>query len=175
MYVPAETMAAWLPGPPTFAAPVSREAGLFESVLRAHRALDRQADRLTQEGAFGSLLEALARQQGRTDQPETGFSRGVKRARAYIDEKFASDFSLDDLAGFAGLSRFHLVRIFKRATGLTPVAYRNQRRIDAARRLLRRGLPIAEIALEVGFADQSHLTRQFQRLMGTSPARYRQQ
>jgi AraC-like DNA-binding protein len=44
-----------------------------------------------------------------------------------------------------------------------------------ARRLLRRGEPIAEVAADVGFVDQSHLTRQFQRVMGTTPARYAQQ
>ncbi|WP_414882953.1 helix-turn-helix domain-containing protein [Sphingomonas sp. Leaf208] len=42
----------------------------------------------------------------------------------------------------------------------------------AARRLLLAGQPIAEVALDVGYADQSHLTRQFQRIVGVSPARY---
>lgn len=177
MYVARATIASWLSEAPTFPAPISRDPALFEAVSTAHSILDRPGDRLTQEAAFAALLDALA---GHAD-GSAGRSRdrpahsGVRRARHYIDECYASDFSLEDLAGLAGLSRFHLLRTFKRATGLTPVAYRNQRRIEAARRLLRVGLPIAEIALELGFADQSHLTRQFQRLVGTSPARYRQQ
>jgi AraC-like DNA-binding protein len=176
MYVASETLAAWLSEPLTFAAPVSRVPSLFDAVSTAHASLERPADRLTQEAAFAALLNALTRNadvSARKSRLQT--HGGVERAREYIDECFASDFSLEDLAGQAGLTRFHLVRTFKRATGLTPVAYRNQRRVEAARRLLHGGLPIAEIAFAVGFADQSHLTRQFQRLVGTSPARYRQQ
>jgi AraC-like DNA-binding protein len=176
MYVTSETMAAWLPEALTFPAPVSRVATLFEAVSIAHAILDGPADHLTQEAAFATLLNELARNADVcAGKIQAEAHSGVRRARTYIDECFASDFSLEDLAGLAGLTRFHLVRTFKRATGLTPVAYRNQRRVEAARRLLQRDLSIAEIALEVGFADQSHLTRQFQRLMGTSPARYRQQ
>jgi AraC-like DNA-binding protein len=174
--VASETVAAWLSEPLTFAAPVSTVPSLFDAVSTAHAILARPADRLTQEAAFAALLNALSRNADVTTRKSQAQTHsGVKRAREYIDECFASDFSLEDLAVLAGLTRFHLVRTFKRATGLTPVAYRNQRRVEAARRLLHGGSPIAEIALAVGFADQSHLTRQFQRLMGISPARYRQQ
>ncbi|MDQ8756194.1 AraC family transcriptional regulator [Sphingosinicella sp. LHD-64] len=176
MYVPRETMSAWLPETLTFPSPVSRAPSLFDAVLRSHRILDRPNDRLTQEAAFAALLDELAKGADLAERTSDGKTHcGVARVRDFIDECSAGDFSLDDLAALAGLSRFHFLRIFKQATGLTPVAYRNQRRVEAARRLLRGGLPIAEIALATGFADQSHLTRQFQRLVGTSPARYRQQ
>jgi AraC-like DNA-binding protein len=99
-------------------------------------------------------------------------SAAVATARAYIDAHFADGFGLATLAATAGISVFHLARSFRTAVGITPLAYRNQRRIVEARRLLLAGQPIAAVALDVGYADQSHLTRQFQRIVGISPARY---
>lgn len=66
----------------------------------------------------------------------------------------------------------HLVRSFTRAFGLPPHLYLTGRRIDQARRLLLAGQRTAEVAVEVGFHDQSHLTRHFVRHLGISPARY---
>jgi len=58
---------------------------------------------------------------------------------------------------------------------LSPLAYRNQKRVFAARAMLLDGESIAHVALSVGYADQSHLTRQFQRIVGLPPGRYAQQ
>jgi len=82
------------------------------------------------------------------------------------------NFGLCDLSRLTGLSAFHLVRTFKKAVGLSPVAYRNQRRIVAARQRLVDGQPTAQVALDLGYADQSHFTRHFQRIVGASPQRY---
>eukprot|EP01035_Chromulina_nebulosa_P040655 gene40656-54975_t len=79
------------------------------------------------------------------------------------------------LAAVAGLSVFHLAHSFRAATGFSPLAYRNQRRVIAARQMLRDGGEIADVAAAVGYADQSHLTRHFQRIVGASPGRYAQQ
>jgi len=130
---------------------------------------------LEQESALMALVRALARSTpGAIAETESG-SAGIRRARCYIDAHFAEGFGLSDLSAVADLSVFHLVRSFKKATGLSPLAYRNQQRVTEARRLLLAGGRIAEVALDVGFADQSHLTRQFQRIMGVSPGRYAQQ
>ena len=80
--------------------------------------------------------------------------------------------SLDDLAKAAGLSPFHFLRSFARATGLTPHAFQVQARLHLARRLILAGHPLAAVASEAGFADQSHLTRLFTRSYGTSPGAY---
>ena len=81
-------------------------------------------------------------------------------------------WSLADLAREVGLSRYQLVRQFAQATGLTPHAYLVQRRLHHARRLMRAGTPLAEVAAASGFADQSHLTRLFARTFGTTPHAY---
>lgn len=175
MYISPAVIEHWVPGL-RFAEPVNRSHSLFQAVTRAHVALERSGDPQEQHSAFAALMGELAQSTAvghvaSADMP----SEGVRRAKDFIDACFDSPFTLNDLAHVAGISRFHLVRAFKRATGLTPLAYRNQRRVEAARAFLRAGKGIAEIALELGFADQSHLTRQFQRIVGTSPARYREQ
>ncbi|MCP2254742.1 AraC-type DNA-binding protein [Prauserella aidingensis] len=80
---------------------------------------------------------------------------------------------LDELARSVGMTRYGLVRAMRRATGLTPLAWRQNARIVRARYLLRAGLPIADTAQELGFTDQSHFHRVFRAHVAVSPGAYR--
>jgi AraC family chemosensory pili system transcriptional regulator ChpD len=80
---------------------------------------------------------------------------------------------LADLAGEAGMSREHLVRSFTRATGCPPYAWHLQARLAEGRRRLRGGLAVAEVAHELGFADQAHFHRHFTAAYAITPGRYR--
>jgi AraC-like DNA-binding protein len=96
----------------------------------------------------------------------------VRRAADRMDSDPASPVTLAELAREASLSRYQLLRAFRRAFGLPPHAYLLQRRLSLARALLRaQGAP-AEVAARAGFSDQSHLTRCFTRQFGISPGRY---
>lgn len=100
----------------------------------------------------------------------------VARARSLLDARATDNVTLDELAAEAGLSPFHLVRVFAASTGLPPHAYQQQRRVQLARRLLAASPSsprLADIAQECGFADQSHLTRAFKRTFGVTPGAYR--
>ena len=79
---------------------------------------------------------------------------------------------LGTLATYAGLSAFHLCRVFGEAVGMTPHAYQTQVRVRYAKSLLSAGLPIGLAAVEAGFYDQAHLTRHFKRIVGLTPGRY---
>jgi AraC-like DNA-binding protein len=96
----------------------------------------------------------------------------VRRARDYLDVAYAQNVSLTDLAAVSGLSAFHLGRTFTAAVGLPPHAYQESLRIRRARQLIAAGWRLAEVALEVGYPDQSHLTRRFKRFVGMPPGRY---
>lgn len=79
---------------------------------------------------------------------------------------------LAELAREAGLSVEHLVRSFSAAFGLPPMAWARQRRLCRARDLLRRGQAPADIAAQLGFADQSHFHRAFKGAYGLTPRRF---
>ncbi|WP_371228872.1 helix-turn-helix transcriptional regulator [Pseudomonas sp. QE6] len=89
---------------------------------------------------------------------------------AYLGE----GISLKALADVCDISTSTLVRGFKRSTGYTPHQWLIRRRLDLAMQLMRRReLSLADIATQVGFADQSHFTRAFSRIVGCSPATWR--
>ena len=97
----------------------------------------------------------------------------IRCAKQLIDDAPDLPWSLSELANAAGLSRYQLIRGFARELGLTPHSYIVQRRLEIARRLVRAGRALAEVALTTGFSDQSHLTRQFLRQYGVTPHQYR--
>jgi AraC family chemosensory pili system transcriptional regulator ChpD len=80
---------------------------------------------------------------------------------------------LAELADEAGMSREHLIRTFTRATGTPPYAWHLSARLAEARRRLRRGEPVADVAHGLGFADQAHFHRHFTAAYAITPGRYR--
>jgi AraC family transcriptional regulator len=103
--------------------------------------------------------------------------RAVVQALNFIHQNYARELSLSDIAAAAHLSTYHLTRVFKKATGVSPHQYLVQVRVNSARSLLSAGAgdrSLAEIAAAVGFADQSHLTRHFKRVLGMTPKQLRQ-
>lgn len=131
-------------------------------------AVSAQADRLALEVAVAEALSALATiSHARTDR-----SRPVRRAMEYIRERLVDSISLDDLAAYAELDKFHLCRAFRAQIGMPPHAYMTHLRIARAKELLRRGVRASDVAPLVGLYDQAQLTRHFTRLVGTTPARY---
>jgi AraC family transcriptional regulator len=98
----------------------------------------------------------------------------LQRVRDYVEAHLDEDLSLTMLADIACLSPYHFSRSFKEAVGVGPQRYVIQRRIERAKTLLRRTRePLALIALEAGFGDQSHFTTIFGREMGITPRRFR--
>lgn len=100
--------------------------------------------------------------------------RVVQAVMELVARRFQERLMLADLAQAAHLQRNHFCRVFHAATGLTPMDYLQQHRIQVARRLLREtDLSVTAIGLQTGFCDTAHFSRQFSRLVGISPARYR--
>jgi len=98
----------------------------------------------------------------------------LRRVVDYIEAHLESDLSLNELAGVAVMSSFHFARRFRASIGVAPHAYVMRRRIERARMLLiETDMPIVQIALVCGFANQSHLTAMFRRTFGITPRAYR--
>ncbi len=96
------------------------------------------------------------------------------RLRRYLQEHLAEQLTLDDLAKAIGITKYHFVRKFKNETGISPMAYLRQIRVQNAKNLLgNTPLPIKNIAPQVGLVDEYHFSRVFSRVVGLSPREYR--
>jgi AraC-like DNA-binding protein len=98
-------------------------------------------------------------------------SVAMGRVREYLGARPAIVRSTE-LEDIAGLNRYEIARQFRRLYGTSPYRYSLLRRLDVARALLGAGVPLAELALGVGFADQGHFTRSFKAAYGLTPGRY---
>jgi AraC family transcriptional regulator len=123
---------------------------------------------LIRQMANGPATKAFARKPGgRLARP------ALRAVQAYIDAHLNQNFALADLAAIAHLSEFHFARQFKQTTGLPPHQFVIHQRVERAKRLIAaRQLSLAQVAVEVGFSDQSHLTRHFKRVVGVTPSRF---
>lgn len=165
-----------LPAVPEFGGDVVRDPDIAAHLRRFHRLTERAGSSvLERESQLTRTLVLLvsrhatgawsARSPGRE-------RRAVTVSTEYLCEHADENVSLRTLARIAGLSPYHLCRVFRQTVGVTPHAYQAQIRIRRAKSLLRAGLSIAEAATAAGFYDQSHLTRHFKRILGLTPGRY---
>jgi AraC family transcriptional regulator len=98
----------------------------------------------------------------------------LKRVEEYVDANLGSTLDIEELAALVKMSPSHFARSFHKSVGLTPHRYVIQCRVAKARELLATtNLPLIEIALTMGFSDQSHFSRRFQELVGVPPGAYR--
>ncbi len=116
---------------------------------------------------YGGMRDAERRRSG-------GLAPWQERlAKEMISSNLTSDQTVGEVADECRLSPTHFARAFKVSTGLTPHDWLQSRRIERARDLLATDLSLAEIALDCGFADQSHFTRVFSRIAGNTPGSWR--
>ncbi len=98
----------------------------------------------------------------------------MQRALEFIDAHLGERLSLVRMAGEVRLSPFHFAHLFKHEVGVAPHQYVIQRRLERAKVLLvRTNLPIVTIALDLGFANQSHFSEVFHRETGVTPLSFR--
>ncbi|WP_322907262.1 AraC family transcriptional regulator [Paenibacillus campi] len=140
-------------------------------------ALIHEQEPLAVETELISLLQLLTdREQGDWEHHANGGQADRKYVgivQDYLQAHFQRSVLLEELEQVTAISRFHLIRLFKRWQHLPPHAYQTLLRINYAKTELHRQRPIAEVATEAGFYDQSHFTRMFTRVVGVTPHRYK--
>ncbi len=109
-------------------------------------------------------------------EPSRGLTHGqVRQVVDFIQAHLGDDLSLDMLAQQAGYSPYHFARLFRQTTGESPHHFLLLQRVERATYLLKRtDMSLAQIAVETGFASQSHLTEVFKRHYGFTPRAFRQ-
>lgn len=98
----------------------------------------------------------------------------IEKACEFIDKHFTERIYLDQICRHAGLSKSTLLRAFTKAKGVTPYRYLETVRINEAKKLLQKGVPPLEAAIQTGFSDQSHFTNYFSSFIGLAPGVYRE-
>lgn len=154
--------------------PDIHEPTLRRAVHALHRALGQPDDALEAEARLAIVGDRLRAHLGDhpadvEDRPPTRLAHDL---RGLLDERLFETTTLAQAGWALGASPAHLVRCFTHTFGIAPHQYVVARRIDAARKRLLGGEPIAMVAAGVGFYDQAHFTRQFKRHVGIPPGRY---
>lgn len=169
----AVEIGAKVTGVPYFPSVVLEDLHLAAGFRQLHALFGDPPTRLSLETDLLSLLAALiARHTSVRAEPVTGPARAIPIVRAYLEENYAANVSLEELARLAELSPFHLARLFRQEVGMPPHAYQLQIRLARAKRLLVRGAPVSKVAQDTGFFDLSHFTRHFKRQLGVAPGGY---
>lgn len=160
-------------GSPWLTEPVVHDPSAAATLRQAHLAAE-SGDRLASGTLLVTALRTVWRGYGGHpySEPASEGGRAVEHAREILHARLVDPPSLAELAAAVGTTQFPLLRAFRARYGLPPHAYLNQLRVRRACLLLADGTPAARVAVEVGFADQSHLTRHFRRMVGVAPGRY---
>lgn len=157
---------------------VLQHCGLAGRLSRLHDTLrpGKDVDSMEVQSEWLLLLSCLFSQAGIANarSVEGKFARAPwERVREYCDAHLAEKITLEELAALCGLERFHFLKVFKRTVGMTPHAWLVRLRLERACSLLRRPDPcLTQVAVQVGFYDQSHFNRAFRRAFGVSPSQY---
>lgn len=100
--------------------------------------------------------------------------RQLRKVEDYVREQLAEDISVEALSGLVELSPFHFSRVFKQATGMSPLQFVTRERIARAQQLIREtSRSLIEIALEIGYTSPSHFAQVFRRVVGVTPTDFR--
>lgn len=177
-YVPDDFMAGCAPGNRYFSRPHATDPQLADAFQALCASLVRtQGEALRTESLLRAFLGKMLARHGARPQPDArpahAGGAALARVRDSIRTYYAHDITVADLAAVAGLSRAHLTRAFAHAYHMPPHVYLNAVRIAQAQARIRLGMPLADVALACGYADQSHFTRRFKGSVGVTPSAWR--
>jgi len=146
----------------------SQFKGLFDALNAEESLAETSALFLT----FFETLQRRYSEPNELDEPMPDFTQITQGLCAYMDANVRQNLSIEMLSEWVHISPFHLNRLFRKSLGISLHEYMIFQKIDESRKLLRQGVPLAVVAAELGFSDQSHFTRCFHSIVGTSPGRF---
>ena len=106
------------------------------------------------------------------DYPKVYLYRRIVQAKLYIDDRYAENIDLDNIADEAYFSKFHFIRLFKTIYGKTPNKYLISVRIEKAMQLLRSGHNVSDACFSVGFESITTFSGLFKKNVGLTPGKY---
>ncbi|WP_438447931.1 AraC family transcriptional regulator [Gorillibacterium sp. sgz5001074] len=154
----------------------NRTAGLFKRIEQVLRkggpACDLEAGGWTRL-ALAELVQGRAGDLKRGLEPTSEIKRQVEQAVRWLTLQYAQPISIEHMAQNLGYHRTHLSKMFKRETGMSPMEFLLQIRMERAKLLLAEPLTVEQVAASVGYTDPLYFSKQFKRSCGQSPTEYR--
>lgn len=135
--------------------------------------MDEDAEMLQKHSAAVAFFSDLQQRLNPASRPPRASNQKLQRAADYIRQHCTRSLKLEEICQAAELSPSYLIRAFKQHYGMTPHAFLVNQRVQFAQTRLRDGEPIADVALEAGFADQAHFQRAFKQHLAATPGQYR--
>lgn len=144
-------------------------------INRLYREFSRkdEVSSLAIEGLILEILAEVSRKQNYGKKSSDKFPLWIKEVNDFLQSNFAKSFTLEEIAKIADVHSVHLARVFREKYGCTIGEYVRKLRIEFACRQIKKDMPMSEIALSAGFADQSHFTRIFKSQIGITPTEYK--
>lgn len=120
-------------------------------------------------------IAANAYEQENKSRQEDNIKITIGQVVIYIEKHLSEDLSLNKLAKKVRLSKYQLIRGFRKEKGTTPWQFLISKRIDKAKTLLEEGRSPGQVAVETGFYDQPHFSKSFQKVTGLTPKEYQEE
>lgn len=161
---------------PNFPLIIKNDRRLAEALYSTHKTLQTSDPSLLERETIVSQVfsKLIVRHAEGVASSKRNFveSKHVHRLKRILEDRYSENLNLKDLANEVGLSPFHLLRTFKAATGKTPYFYLTNIRLGKAKSFLKKDMPIAQVAYETGFTDQSQFSKRFRAIVGLTPGQY---
>lgn len=121
-----------------------------------------------------NVISLLIRKTEKESAPRGGYFDKISFVIQSMNKEYQNNHTLDEYAKMCNMSKFHFLRIFKDITGISPLEYRNNIRLDHAKELLEdTTIPINEIGRRVGYSSDTYFCDAFKSKVGVSPSQYR--
>ncbi|QIB69342.1 AraC family transcriptional regulator [Aminipila butyrica] len=159
---------------PYFTPPVVFRSELVSDLRELHQMMMTEEKDFRKEEIFFFLLKQLIEEytEQTVDLENTVQSVEVKTICEFLEKHYMENITLDELGELTGLSKYYLLRSFTKQKGISPYSYLETIRIDKAKKMLERGILPIDVALQTGFADQSHFSNFFKKFIGLTPKQY---
>lgn len=162
-------------GLPFFSTPVASDKELSQLLFTFHIIAKNSGESiLKQQSLLLKIVEKLILRYTQDSFTLTNIgdeNKWIQRVKEYLNDNYAKNISLEELARIANFSPFYLNRTFRKQVGIPPHKYQTQIRIARAKTLLNH-LSISQVAIKTGFSSQSHFGFYFKKIMGVTPTQY---
>lgn len=127
-------------------------------------------------GCFLLAMSRLVKAESEKNQGAVMPERYIRRATAFIEDNYHRGIKISDIAKSVGVDRTYLYKLFKKELGLSPIKYLTNYKLERAAALLEHdGITLFELAVSVGFCDESHFSKAFLKKFGCTPGCYRRE